>query len=175
VKRILIAVVIAVVAVAAVYEFLLRSKTVTPHLIAPEATSMIGSGSSAVGVGPDGVILAWLPLSSDSSLPQLPSSIPPKRARLQGTMLQQAVVLGAAPAALRPHVQGSRYGASGVDVELKDGIELRFGDASRAAAKWRAAATVLADPSVTALDYVDLHVPGRPAVGGAGHILPTVP
>ena len=31
---------------------------------------------------------------------------------------------------------------------------------------------MLADPSITALDYVDLHAPRRPAVGGAGHVLP---
>ena len=45
---------------------------------------------------------------------------------------------------------------------LRSGIELRFGDASQAATKWKAAAAVLADPSITALDYVDLHAP-RPA------------
>ena len=74
-------------------------------------------------------------------------------------MLEQAQVLGAAPPALRPYVEGSYYGESGVDVELTSGIELRFGDASQAARKWRAAAAVLADPSITALDYVDLHAP----------------
>jgi cell division septal protein FtsQ len=60
-----------------------------------------------------------------------------------------------------------------VDVELRSGIELRFGDASRAAEKWRSAVAQLADPSITALDYVDLHSPNRPAVGGEGHLLPS--
>ena len=90
-------------------------------------------------------------------------------------MLQQARVLGAAPPALRPYLEGSLYGESGVDVELRSGIELRFGDASRVHEKWQAAAAVLANPSVTALDYVDLHVPGHPAVGGSGHALPAAP
>ena len=84
----------------------------------------------------------------------------------------QARVLGAAPATLRPYIERSYYGESGVDVELRSGIELRFGDASQVAAKWKAAAAVLADPSITALDYVDLHAPGRPAVYGSGHTLP---
>ena len=88
-------------------------------------------------------------------------------------MLEQALVLGAAPAPIRPCVEGSSYGESGVDVTLRSGIELRFGDATRAEQKWRAAATVLADPSITALDYVDLHSPGRPAVWGSGHTLPS--
>ena len=61
-------------------------------------------------------------------------------------MLQQARVLGAAPAALRPYIASSYYGESGVDVKLRSGIELRFGDASQAGEKWRAAAAVLADP-----------------------------
>ena len=74
-------------------------------------------------------------------------------------MLEQARVLGAAPAALRPYLASSYYGESGVDVELTSGIELRFGEPRRAARKWKAAAAVLADPSITALDYVDLHAP----------------
>ena len=84
-----------------------------------------------------------------------------------GHVLKQAQVLGAAPAALRPYVERSYYGESGVDVILTTGIELRFGDASQAKRKWKAAAAVLADPSVTALDYVDLHAPTHPAVGGS--------
>ena len=73
-------------------------------------------------------------------------------------------VLAAVPDALRPYVEGSYYGESGVDVELTTGIELRFGDASQARRKWRAAAAILADPSVTALDYVNVRraEPARP-------------
>jgi hypothetical protein len=83
--------------------------------------------------------------------------------------------LGAAPEALRPYVARSYYGESGVDVELTTGIELRFGDAAKAKRKWAAAAAVLADPSITALTYVDLHSPSRPSFGGSEHELPAVP
>ncbi len=62
-----------------------------------------------------------------------------------------------------------------MDVELTSGIELRFGDASQATRKWKAAAAVLADPSVTTLDYVDLHAPSHPAIDGSGHTLPATP
>jgi hypothetical protein len=116
-----------------------------------------------------------LPLSEELRLPRLPLSEPPASGRLSGPVLQQARVLGAAPAALRPYLSSSYYGELGVDVELSSGIELRFGDASQAAAKWKAAAAVLADPSITELGYVDLHAPGRPSVGGSGHTLPPVP
>jgi hypothetical protein len=172
VRRWLIGGAATALALLAAYWFLVRDTTVEAHLSVPTATATIGSGEDTIAVGPDGRILAWLPLSEELQLPALPLSAPPRSGRLAGPVLQQARVLGAAPAGLRPYVEGSYYGESGVDVNLRSGVELRFGDASQAAAKWRAAAAVLADPSVTALDYVDLHVPGRPAVGGSGHTLP---
>jgi hypothetical protein len=175
VRRRLLAVAAALAALAAAYFFLVRDTTVEPNLTLPPATATIGTGADAIAVGPDGQILAWLPLSEELQLPYLPLASPPPGGRLGGPMLLQAKVLGAAPAALRPYIERSYYGESGVDVELRSGIELRFGDASRAAVKWKAAAAILADPSITALDYVDLHAPGRPAVGGSGHTLPPVP
>ena len=84
-------------------------------------------------------------------------------------------MLGGAPLALRPYLASSRYGESGVDVETTSGIELRFGDATLVEKKWKAAAAVLADPSLEALDYVDLHAPAHPAIGGSGHTLPPAP
>lgn len=172
--RLLALVLLAALAGGLLYQFALRDTTVESHVVLAPATATIGTGSDAIAVGPDGQILTWLPLSEDLQLPHLPLSSPPKSGQLAGPALQQARVLGAAPATLRPYVESSYYGESGVDVMLRSGIELRFGDASQAAAKWKAAAAVLADPSITALDYVDLHVPRRPAVGGSGHTLPPV-
>ena len=174
-KRRLLAIGLAVVAAAAVYFFLIRDSTVAPQVRVPQLAATIGSGSDAVGVSGEGEVVPWLPLPEDLSLPELPLTELPKGGRLAGPMLQQARVLGAAPAALQPYLSGSYYGESGVDVELTSGIELRFGDASQAQRKWRAAAAVLADPSITALDYVDLHAPGQAAIGGSGHTLPPVP
>lgn len=165
---------LAVIAAGVVWQLVLGGKTVEPHLTPSRATATIGSGSDAVAVGADGAILAWLTLPEDAQLPRLPISAPPKSGRLAGPVLRQAKVLGAAPPSLRPYIESSYYGESGVDVKLRSGIELRFGDASRAATKWRSAATVLADPSIASLDYVDLHAPGRPAVRGSGHTLPPV-
>ncbi len=174
-SRRLAAAVLAVVALAAAYWFLVREETVVPQLTVSQPTSRIGSGSDAVGVSAGGLVLSWLPAPEDSLLPSLPLSAPPPSGRLSGPALQQARVLGEAPPALRPYIESSFYGDSGVDVVLKAGVQLRFGDASQTAAKWRAAAAVLADPSVTSLDYVNLHVPNRPAIGGSGHTLPTAP
>lgn len=174
-RRRLLAIALVVAVAAAAYFFVLRDRSVTPRVLSPRVAATIGSGSDAVAVNADGTILPWLPLPEDSALPALPLSEPPKGGRLAGPMLEQARVLGAAPAALRPYLQGSYYGESGVDVELTSGIELRFGDASQAVRKWKAAAAVLADPSITALDYVDLHAPSHPAFGGSGHALPPPP
>ncbi len=162
--------------VAALFAYLLlRGSTASPHLVSSEPVAILGSGSSAVAVAADGAILAWLPPPEEGALPQLPLESPPKSGRLAGTALQQVRVLAAAPAALRPYLLRSYYGESGVDVELRSGIELRFGDAAAVARKWRAAAAVLANPEVTALDYVDLHAPNHPSTGGSGHALPALP
>lgn len=163
-----------VAAVGAIYWVAIRDSTVAAKLDVPRATATIGTGSDAVAVGPDGQVLAWLPIPEDALLPYLPLGSVPKGGRLAGPVLEQARVLGAAPAALRPYIESSYYGESGVDVNLRSGIELRFGDASQVSAKWKAAAAVLADPSITALDYVDLHAPRRAAVYGSGHALPPV-
>lgn len=169
------AAVLVVAIAAAAYFFLVRGSTVTARIRVPEAASTIGSGSEAIAVSVNGAIVPWLPVPGETPLPQLPISEPPKGGRLAGHLLEQARVLGAAPAALRPYLKSSYFGVTGVDVDLTSGIELRFGDASQTARKWKAAAAVLADPAITALDYVDLHAPGHPAFGGSGHLLPPSP
>lgn len=161
--------------VGAVYWFAIRQRTASPRVFVPRLAASIGSGSEAVGVTAGGALVRWLPLPEEPPLPRLPLSGPPKGGRVRGPALEQVRVLAAVPNALRPYVESSHLGESGVDVTLTTGIELRFGDAARAARKWGAAASVLADPQVTSLDYVDLRAPGRPALGGSGHELPTVP
>jgi hypothetical protein len=175
VRRLLLVLAGAAVLVMAAYLFLLRGSTVSSRLVSSQPVAAIGSGSDAIAVAADGTILAWLPAPEEDDLPKLPLDAPPKGPRLQGPMLEQAHVLAAMPPALLPYVEGSYYGESGVDVNLTSGIELRFGDDTQASRKWRAAATVFADPSVTALDYVALYAPNHPSIGGSGHALPPVP
>jgi cell division protein FtsQ len=167
-------VIVAVIVIAFIAQKVVGDKTVESRLVSSEPVAAIGSGSEAVAVADDGTVLTWLTLPEDSKLPQLPLSSAPKGPRVEGSVLEQIHVLAAAPPALRPYLASSQFGESGVDVELSSGIELRFGSAGDAARKWRAAAAVLADPSITALDYVDLTAPGRPAVGGSGHTLPPI-
>jgi cell division protein FtsQ len=147
--------------------------TLTIRVVKRQVAGLIGKGSDAVAVGADGTILRGLE-AKDLHLPQMPLPSPPKGGRLKGPMLEQAEVLGTAPAGLRRYVDHSFNGQSGIGVELDGGVDLVFGDASRASDKWRAAAAVLSDPGLGPLDYVDLSVPGRPAVGGVGHSPPPV-
>lgn len=159
----------------AVYWFGFRQKSVEANVQVPILAAVIGEGDEAVGVSGNGAAVRWLPPPEDPPLPRLPLDEIPKGGKVRGTALEQVRVLAAVPDDLRPYVESSYFGESGVDVTLTTGIELRFGDATKVAQKWRAAAAVLADPSVTALDYVDLHVPGRPAYEGSEHELPPAP
>jgi hypothetical protein len=173
-RRLPIGVVAAVLLLGIAYVLVSRGSTVEPRLVSSEPVATIGSGSEAVAVAGDGTVLAWFSVPEDSDLPRLPIASPPEGPRVQGPVLEQVRVLAAAPPALRPYVEGSYFGESGVDVELTSGIELRFGNATAAARKWRAAAAVLADPTITSLDYVALYAPGRAAVHGSGHTLPPI-
>lgn len=174
-RRALAAAVLVLVAAAAVYYFFVRDETVAPTVQPLALAATIGSGEDAIPVNANGELLAWLTLPEDLDLPELPLDAPPKGKRLKGPALEQAEVLGAVPLVLRPYLASSRYDESGVVVELASGIELRFGDASGARKKWKAAAAVLADPEIEALDYVNLQSPGHPSVGGEGHLLPPLP
>jgi hypothetical protein len=166
---------IAALLLGGVYWLAIRQDTAEPRVLVPRPAAAIGEGPDAVGVTAAGALVRWLPLPEEPPLPRLPLEEPPKGRRVKGTGLEQVQVLAGVPDALRPYVASSSYGESGVEVELTTGIELRFGDATQVTRKWRAAAAVLADPAVTALDYVDLHAPSRPAFGGSEHELPPLP
>jgi hypothetical protein len=165
----------AILVAAAVYWLFARQGTAEPKVAAPRLAAAIGEGSAAVGVAADGHLVRWLPLPEEPPLPRLPLDGPPKGGKVKGPALEQVRVLAAVPGALRQYVESSRYGESGVDVDLTTGIEIRFGDASQLARKWRAAAAVLADPEVDSLDYVNVQAPARPSWGGSEHELPPAP
>lgn len=148
------------------------SLTVTVSIRTPVAK--IGEGEDAVGVAADGVVL---PASTirEKSLPRLPLSEPPPSGRVGGPVLDQVRTLAAAQPELISVSESIARNEEGIVVTLVSGIELRFGEANRLEEKWQAAAAVLSDPELEALDYVDLSSPGRPSVGGTGHLLPSLP
>ena len=174
----LVVVALAVVGVA-VYWFALRGSSTTTASAAPaRAVAQIGEGKQVILVGSDGTLLGRLKEKSKDKgahidrLPVLPLKERPKGDRVKGHVLEQVHVIAAAPKALGPYISSTKYGKTGVDIRFTSGIEIRFGDDTGAEKKWKAAAAVLADPSVTKLSYVDVHAPTRPSVFGEEHELP---
>jgi cell division protein FtsQ len=123
------------------------------------------AGESGVPVAADGTLLPEVETGKEP-LPSIDVSVGEGGGTLDGTAREQAVVIGAAPAPLAGVIERSTLSDTGIEVDLANGIVLRFGDAVRAEAKWEAAARILADPGLTSLTYVDLRIPDRPAVGG---------
>jgi hypothetical protein len=173
VKRVALALVVVAVAAVAVYWFALRdSSTPTARADSARPVAQIGEGRRVLVVAADGRIVGTASAKSKRPLPVLPLKERPRGDRVRGHVREQVDVLAAAPKALRRYVARTDYGKTGVDVEFTSGIEIRFGDDRGAERKWKAAAAVLADPSVSLLSYVDVHAPTRPAVGGEEHELP---
>ena len=124
-------------------------------------------GERTLPVAGDGTVLPGVDVG-EVALPVVEVEELPGSGALTGDGLEMALVAGAAPEPLRELIRGLAIdGENGVEVELKGGIPLRFGTGDRAADKWAAAASVLADPKIDTLTHIDLRVPERPAVGGA--------
>lgn len=175
--RVIAGVAVAVLLAVLAYWFLIRQDTAEPHVLVPRLAASIGEGEDAIGVAANGALVRWLPLPEEPPLPRLSLEAPPKKGgRVKGPALEQVRVLAAVPDELRPYVESSGYGEeTGVVVTLTTGIELIFGEDLQAAKKWRAAVAILANPEVTALDYVNLQAPSRPTYGGSEHELPAAP
>jgi cell division septal protein FtsQ len=174
-KRALLALAVVAIAVVAVYWFALRdSSTTTAAAESTRAVAQIGEGKRGViVVGADGRLLGSRSgKSKKQQLPVLSAKEAPKGKRVKGRVREEVLILAAAPTSLSHYIASADYNKTGVDLETTSGIEIRFGDSRQAEKKWRALAAVLADPSVTALSYVDVHAPTRPAVNGEEHELP---
>ena len=128
-------------------------------------------------VAGDGTILRGIPV--EGSLPKIDTRGAPHGNHLtEAAALHAARIAGTAPAALRPRLELIETRAQdGIVVQIRDGPELIFGDATRAHAKWIAATRVLADPEAEGASYIDVRLPGRPAAGGlpAATVAPVAP
>ncbi len=125
----------------------------------------MAAGDRRVPVSGRGTLLRDVAPSPD--LPTLPVRALPGGSRVTDPETLAIVdVLAAAPYQLLVHVSGAVDDAShGVIVELRSGPKLYFGGSSELAAKWAAAAAVLADPGSAGAAYIDLTDPYRPAAG----------
>ena len=143
----------------------------TIHVVTRRPVARIGVGEDARAVDASGVILPTLDLAN-FDVPRLPLEEVPSHVRLEGGVADQVAVLAAAPTPMLELAQGTRSTPMGVEVLMPGGLELRFGAPQNAAAKWKAAAAIIADPDLTEVGYVDLTSPARSAAGGTGVTLP---
>lgn len=136
------------------------------HVVQQVPAAVLVAGSGRTAVAADGTVLAGV--AAPRGVPLIRLSGPMPRGRVTGGPdLVRVRVAGGAPGALRAHVRSiGRERGRGVVAVLRDGPKLIFGDDTRVAAKWAAAASVLADRSAAGADYVDLRIPERPAAGG---------
>ena len=119
-------------------------------------------------VSGDGVVLNGV--QADDRLPTIRRDQLPG-ARIDDAKTQAALAVAAeAPAPLLARGERLWWGPEGLTMDLRDGPPLYFGSRDDAAAKWAAAARVLAEPSAAGATYLDLRVPGRVAAGGLGPI-----
>jgi cell division protein FtsQ len=160
----------------------LEVSTDFPHglvirVIEHHPAALVELGGDQVPVAGDGTILRGMPV--EGRLPVIDTEVRARGERLSGSAaLHAARLAGAAPAILRSRVEAiTARKEDGIVVELHEGPELIFGDATRAHAKWVAASRVLADPDAEGATYIDVRLPGRPAAGGlpAATVTPVAP
>ena len=120
-------------------------------------------------VSGDGTVLSGV--QADATLPSIEQKLPAAGTRVDDRRTRAALtVAAAAPAELLARAEKIYFGPEGLTADLSDGPPLVFGNEDDAAAKWSAAARVLAAPSAAGATYLDLRVPGRVAAGGLGPV-----
>lgn len=152
----------------------------TIRVVEHRPVAVVITGGVRLPVAADGTVLEGLP--ADGGLPLVRAQGGLKSSRLADpSAIGAARIAGAAPVPLRRRLREIAHESDrGYVVKMRKGPELVFGSAAHLGAKWVAAARVLADGDTRGATYVDLTVPGRPAVGGLGFevtapALPTAP
>lgn len=128
------------------------------------AVGTVVAGEQRVPVAADGTLMRT---TTSAGLPEISAKALPGGSHASDPAVRRAVaVLSSAPAALRARVRRVYVGDRGWTLPLRDGPTLYFGGSERLAAKWAAAAIVLADRTSAGATYLDLRLPERPAAGG---------
>ncbi len=135
---------------------------ITVHEYRPSA--IVSYGGRRVAVAADGTLL---PRVTNRKLPTVKVKGGSDSERLSDPRAVGLVaLLSRAPAALQPKLERAYWGSRGINVVLRDGPTIKFGSSGGALAKWRAAASVLADEDAAGARAIDVRLPGRPVAGG---------
>jgi cell division protein FtsQ len=146
----------------------------TIEVVERKPVAALALGDRRLPVTGGGIVLRGV--VADRDLPTIRLSSPVAGARVSDRRVLGALeIASAAPAPLLRAAVQLGVGPRGVVVELRQGPELVFGSGAEAAAKWTAAARVLAEPSAAGAVYLDLRVPGRVAAGGLAPVAEKTP
>jgi cell division protein FtsQ len=171
---------------AAVSDFpVVRSVTAQgdfPHKLTIEVelnlpVAILDGPSGRKPVAADGLLLPDVPIAAGLPVIATKSALPSERVT-DGRPFELVRLVGLAPEPLRKRLTKVIVDPKlGIVAQIRKGPELRFGDSSRLAAKWMAAARVLAAAGARGATYVDLRLPERPAAGGlpTTSVLPLAP
>lgn len=132
------------------------------------AVAVLLAAGQRTALAADGTALGEQLVSS--ALPTLSGSFLPVPGQRVSDPVERgaAALLGATPSQLVRFAERVFSGAEGLTVQMRNGLLVYFGDASRPRAKWLSLARVLADPGSAGARYIDVRVPERPAAGLSG-------
>jgi hypothetical protein len=139
----------------------------TIHVVERRPAAIADADGRRLPIAGDGTLVPGLPV--EGHLPTIELSIAmPERRLPPGAAANCARVAGAAPAAIARRLDNLEWEgrARGVVAQLSNGPEIVFGTPDRLAAKWAAAARVLADDEAAGAAYLDVRIPERPVAGG---------
>lgn len=152
----------------------LRVKTDFPHALSIEVlehrpVAALDVDGRRVPVSGGGIVLTGV--RADEDLPSIRRDATPPGGRVTDRRTRAALdVAATAPEPLLKRSDRLWWGPRGLTLDLRNGPPLIFGTPDDAAAKWAAAARVLAEPSAAGATYMDLRVTGRVAAGGLGPV-----
>jgi cell division protein FtsQ len=124
--------------------------------------ALVSPDGRRVAVSGEGILLRGL--GPKARLPTVKvTAIPGSRVLPNGPSHTLVEVLGRAPGPLRPLLVRAYASGRDIRVAVRDGPIIDFGSARELAAKWAAAARVLADPGSSGAHFIDVRLPQRPA------------
>jgi cell division protein FtsQ len=127
------------------------------------AAALVAPSGARTAAAADGALLGGG--LATGSLPTVSVNALPRRRVREAQTLAYLSVLGAAPAPMLGLLARAYASQKGITVQLRDGLLVYFGDATRPSAKWLAFARALLAAGSTEAAYVDVRAPERPAVG----------
>jgi cell division protein FtsQ len=149
----------------------LRVSTEFPHglridVIAQLPVGALTAGGRAVAATGDGTLV---PDVAAGGLPAIAVGSLPGGSRVTDpSALAALALLAATPDRLLARIsQVTTSSSHGLEVQLRSGPSVYFGDERDIAAKWAAATEVLADPSSAGASYIDVTDPAHPAAGAS--------